>query len=137
MRYLVNYADDEGDVLVTFPDIPEATTNGGNLEEARAAAQDALESALEFYFEDERPVPLPSKLRKKDEFVELPVSLSAKILLLNEMIHQKVRPADLARRLAVTRQEVNRLTDLNHSTKIDVIAAALKVLGKTLEVSTV
>jgi antitoxin HicB len=53
------------------------------------------------------------------------------------MIIQKVRPAELARRLKVTRQEVNRLLDSRHITKIDGTARALKALGKTLELRVV
>jgi antitoxin HicB len=66
--------------------------------------------------------------------VELPVSVAAKVLLLNEMIRQEVRPAELARRLKTTPQEVNRLTNIRHTSKIDGIAGAMKALGKTLEI---
>ncbi len=72
-----------------------------------------------------------------ESFVELPASLSARILLLNEMIRQEIRPAELARRLKTTPQEVNRLTDIRHKTRIDGIAAALKVLGKRLDLRAV
>jgi antitoxin HicB len=64
--------------------------------------------------------------------VELSPSIAAKVLLLNEMLRQRVRPIDLARRLGTTRQEVNRLTNLRHPTKIDRIDAALRTLGKRL-----
>jgi antitoxin HicB len=123
--------------LVTFPDIPEAITQGETREEALAAAKDALESAMEFYFEDRRPVPMPSKAKKGQDVVEIPLSLLAKILLLNEMLRQKVRPAELARRIGTTPQEVNRLTDIRHISKIDGVAIALKALGKTLEMRAV
>jgi len=36
------------------------------------------------------------------------------------------------RRIGTTRQEVNRVTDLKHATKIDRIDAALRALGKRL-----
>ena len=48
------------------------------------------------------------------------------------MIRQNVRPAELAKRLKISKQEVNRLTDLKHATKIDRIDAALRALGKRL-----
>ena len=64
--------------------------------------------------------------------VDLSPSVAAKVLLLNEMLRQKVRPIDLARRLGTTKQEVNRLTNLRHPTKIDRIDAALRALGKRL-----
>lgn len=137
MRYPMKMERDGKFFLVTFPDIPEAITQGEGLVEARAMAQDALETALDFYFEAARPVPMPSRIKSGGEFVELPVSLSAKVLLLNEMLRQKVRPAELARRLHTTPQEVNRLTDLRHTSKIDGIAIAMKALGKTLEIRAV
>lgn len=129
--------DRDGGFVATFKDIPEAITQGETKAEALAAARDALETALDFYFEDNRSVPSPSKAKRGQPVVELPASLSAKILLLNEMIQQRVRPAELARRLNTTPQEVNRLTNVHHTTRIDSIATALKVLGKRLDVRAV
>ena len=135
--YPVTLKRDGGGFVATFRDIPEAITQGETETEALAAARDALETALDFYFEDHRAVPLPSKAKPRQPVVELPASLSAKILLLNEMILQGVRPAELARRLKTTPQEVNRLTNVQHTSRIDGIAAALKVLGKRLDMRTV
>ena len=139
LRYPVTLTPDKkaGGFVVTFKDIPEAITQGDTLDEALAMAVDALETALEFYFEDRRRVPIPSAPKRGQRVVELPASLSAKVLLLNEMVRQKVRPAELARRLETSPQEVNRLTDLHHATKIDRVAQALKALGKTLEIRAV
>ena len=100
-------------------------------------AVDALETALDFYFEKNRPVPMPSIRKRGQHMVELPASVSAKVLLFNEMLLQEVRPSELAKRLDIPRQHVNRLLDPRHATKIDGIAAALKVLGKTLEIRAV
>jgi len=136
MKFPVTLTPDEtvGGFVVTFADIPEAITQGETLEEALAMAQDALETALEFYFEDKRTVPAPSKPKRNQHVIELPASLSAKVLLLNEMVIQNVRPAELARRLRTTPQEVNRLTNLRHTTRIDGIEAALRALGRQLEI---
>jgi len=137
--YPVTLTPDErdGGFTVTFVDIPEAITQGDTEAEALAAAKDALESALDFYFEDKRTVPAPSQAQRGQHVVELPASLSAKVLLLNEMITQSVRPAELARRLNTTPQEVNRLTNVRHTTRIDGIAAALQAMGKHLDMRVV
>ena len=134
MRYPFDIKRDGKFFLVTFPDIPEAITQGRTLTEARKAARDVLESALDLYCEDSRTVPSPSRIKAGQDFIELPASLTAKVLLLNEMVRQKVRPAELARRLQTTPQEVNRLTNLHHTSKIDRVAEAMKALGKTLEI---
>jgi antitoxin HicB len=126
-----------GGYVVTFPDIPEAITQGESLEHALAMGAEALESAMDFYFDDRRRVPEPSKPKRGQHLVELPMSVAAKVLLLNEMIEQKVRPAELARRLKTTPQEVNRLTNIRHASKIDRIAGAMKALGKRLEIRAV
>lgn len=134
MRYPLTIELDTTGYLVTFADIPEAITAGATLQEALDMAHDALFTALEFYFDDRRPVPMPSTPAKGQDFVELPASLSAKILLLNTMLEQKLRPVDLARLLKTTPQSVNRLTDLRHTTRIDSMAEALFAMGKRLEV---
>jgi antitoxin HicB len=43
--YPVILTPDDGTVLVTFPDVPEAITFGANAEEALSHAVDALETA--------------------------------------------------------------------------------------------
>ena len=136
MKFPVTVAadTDSSGFVVTFPDIPEAITQGEIREEALKWAQDALATALEFYFEDKRAVPAPAEAAPGQDVIELPASLSAKVLLLNEVLAQNVRPAELARRLRTTPQEVNRLTDLRHTTRIDGIESALHALGRSLEI---
>jgi antitoxin HicB len=138
LKYPANFEPaEEGGYVVTFPDIPEAITQGEDIEDTKLHAADALETALDWYLEDGRSIPAPSKPKRGQYMIELPASLSAKVLLVNEMVAQKIRPAELARRLQVTPQEVTRLIDVHHATKIDGIALALKVLGKTLEMRVV
>ncbi|HLJ79613.1 MAG TPA: type II toxin-antitoxin system HicB family antitoxin [Acidobacteriaceae bacterium] len=134
MEFPVNLRKDGKFILVTFPDIPEAITQGNDRAHALEMAKEALESAMDFYFEDRRPVPAPSAPKRGQAVVQLPPSVAAKVLLLNEMLRQNVRPVELARRIGTTKQEVNRLTDLRHATKIDRIDAALRALGKRLVV---
>jgi antitoxin HicB len=67
--------------------------------------------------------------------LELPVSVSAKVPLWNEMLNRKVKPADLFRKLHTSPQSVNRLVNIMHATKIDSIAEAMKALGARLTVS--
>jgi antitoxin HicB len=130
--YPVNLRKDGKFILVTFPDIPEAVTQGRDRTEALKAAKDVLETAMDVYFDERRPVPAPSQPKRGQAVVEVPASLSAKILLLNEMLHQNVRPAELARRIGTSPQVVNRLTNIRHTSQIDGIDTALRALGKRL-----
>lgn len=136
MRYPATFKPaEEGGFVVTFRDIPEAITQGDSIEEAREMAADALLAAMDFYFEDGRPVPTPSKAKRGEELVGLPASVWAKVLVLNEMSAQGVRPAELARRMGIKPQEVNRIVKLDHATKIDTLAEALQAMGKQLAIS--
>ncbi len=133
MRYPVIIEPTDTGFFVSFPDIPEALTEGRTYDEALLMGKDALETALEFYFEDERAVPMPSKIEPGQPVIELSPSLWVKVLLLNEMVLQHIRPADLARKLSIRPQEVTRLMRLRHPTKIDTISNAFHAIGKTLE----
>jgi antitoxin HicB len=136
--YPVNLEKDtNGSLLVTFPDIPEAASVGDDEDEALLNALDALESAIEIYFDEKREVPTPSKARKGQRAVTLPALVTAKVLLANEMIRQGVRKAELARRLELHMPQVDRLLDPRHSSKLDTIERAFEKLGKRLDVSVV
>jgi antitoxin HicB len=137
MRYPVNLKKDGKFFLATFPNIPEAISQGKTRQEALQAAQEALETALDFYFDEQRTVPIPSNAKRGQSGIELPPSIAAKVVLMNEMVRQRVRPAELARRLNTSPQAVNRLVNFKYSSKIDGIDEALKALGKTLEVRAV
>lgn len=135
MKYPATFAPaEEGGFVVTFRDIPEAITQGDDEAEALAEAQDALVTAMDFYFEDSRQVPAPSKARAGERLVALPLSVSAKVLLLNAMIERQVGPSQLARLMGIKPQEVNRIIDLSHNTKIDTVAEAMAALGGELDV---
>lgn len=123
--------------MVSFPDIPESVTLGRTRETALAKAKDDLQSALQDYFAARREVPEPSQRGRNQEVVELPTRAAAKVLLLNEMVRQGVRPIELARRLGTTSQEASRIIHLRHATKIDRIGDALNVLGKRLALNAV
>lgn len=134
MRYPAIFTPEEdGGFTVTFRDIPEAITQGDDMAEAIENAGDALATAMEFYFEDGRTVPAPSALQAGEQLVDLSASVAAKVLLLNELLAQRVTQAELARRMHCRPQEVQRVVDLGHATKIDTIAAAFQALGKHLE----
>ena len=71
MRYAVNISrDDNGTLLVTVPDLPEAVTFGEDREDALSRAVDAIESALMGAMAAREEVARPKA--KGDEFVTLP-----------------------------------------------------------------
>ena len=135
MRYPAKIARAGSGFMVTFRDIPEAMTGACTFEEARLMAPDALLTALGYYFEGQIAVPNPSSRRPGEECFPLPPVLSAKVLLLNELVSQAVSPGELRRRMRVPQQEVTRLMDPFHPTQINTIALALAAVGRSLQLS--
>jgi len=131
--YPVLLTPDDGSLLVTFPDIPEAITFGMNEEEALKQAVDALETALSFYVDDRRALPTPSVIEGLTT-VRPSALESVKLGLYAEMLKQGVRKSELARRLNCHLPQVNRLLDLTHASRLEQLEAAINALGKRLDV---
>ena len=127
--------DDRGAVLVSFPDIPEALTEGATEQEALAEAQDCLIAALGGYIDERRNIPHPSPGRGLP-LVALPALVAAKIALYRTMRERGLSNAALARRLGTVEGAVRRLIDLDHRSHIGQVETALHALGQRLVVVT-
>jgi antitoxin HicB len=128
--YPVTLTPDEGTVMVTFVDIPEAITFGMDEDEALLQAVDALESALTFYIEDRKLLPTPSKPKKGQKTVRPSALECGKLGVYQAMTEQGIKKSELARRLGWHMPQIDRLFDLRHASKLDQIEAAASVLGK-------
>ena len=133
--YPVTLTPDDGSVLVTFADVPEAITFGADEQEALMQAVDALESGLSFYVDARQPLPLPSKPKRGRKTVRPSAMECAKLGVYQAMTDQGIRKAELARRLGWHMPQVDRLFDLNHASKFEHIETAAAVLGKRLVLS--
>jgi antitoxin HicB len=122
-----------GGFIVTFPDVPEAITQGENEEEAAAMAEDALVAALSFYTDNAEPLPRPSPAGGR-KFAYVPPLVAAKLALHDVMLAAGISNVALARRLGVDEKIVRRLRDPLHKSRIDQVDAALRALGKRIEV---
>ena len=132
--YPVILTPDDGTVLVTFPDVPEAITFGADTDEALLQAVDALESALSFYVDDRKPLPVPSKAKRGQKTVRPSALECAKLGVYQAMTEQGIKKAELARRLGWHVPQVDRLFDLKHASRFDQIEAAARALGRHIEV---
>lgn len=133
MQYPATFTPDDIGFVVTFRDVPEAITQGDTEAEALDMARDALMSSMDFYFENKRPVPLPSAALQGERLIPLPLSVASKVLLLNEMLAKEVGPSELAQRMNALPQDVDRIIDLHQAAEIDTIEQAMAALGKRLE----
>lgn len=129
-NYPVTLTPDDGTVLVTFADVPEAITFGADEDEALLNAIDALETGLSFYLDARKPLPIASQPAPGQKTVRPSALECAKLGVYQAMTDQGIEKAKLARRLGWHMPQVDRLFDLRHASKLDQIEAAAKVLGK-------
>ena len=133
VRYPVTLApDDNGTLLVTFPDFPGAHTSGDDEPEALARALDTLETIIDAYIRDRQDIPAPSPATGPS--VGLPALVAAKVQIYTAMRQQKIGKTALSRRLGVHLPQIDRLLDIKHGSKLDQLEAAARALGGTLEV---
>lgn len=124
----------DGGFLVTFPDVPEAITQGDDLPDARASAADALGLALRGYLVDGKPLPAPSK---HAGCIDVPVEMAnaLKIAVVEAFRASGISKSEFARRLGKGETEARRILDPDHPTKLATLEAALRLLGKQVFVT--
>ena len=122
----------DGRITLIFADLPGAT--GGDTEaEALTRAKDLLISALSIYVEENRPLPRPSPARGRP-LIPVAALDAAKLALHDAMLAANMSNVELGRRLALDEKQVRRLRDPLHQSHIGKVEAALRILGKRLEV---
>lgn len=138
MPYYAKFEPDEGGFLVTFPGLPEAITGGADEAEAFANAQDALEIVLLTYVEKGQPLPpeaTPPLDGARYERIAVSAAASAKLAFIEAFHASGLTRTALAGKLGKAENEVRRMLDPFHATKLQSLDDALHVLGKRLVVS--
>jgi len=123
-----------GGYVISFPDVPEAVTQGDSVEEGVEMAADCLELILGEYIRLGRPIPAPSARKRGYRSIRLPFFVALKVELYDAWLHSGVKKAELAHRLGMPRANVDRLFDLKHVSRPEQIEEAFAALGKQVDV---
>jgi len=133
-RALFETGGRRGNVVITFPDVPEAITQGRGEAYARRMAEEALGLVLLNYLERGKPLPKPrAKSRKLVEIAVAP-DVAAKLAVLEAFAAAGITKSELARRIGKDEKEIRRILDPRHPTKLPALVVALRALGKRLVV---
>ncbi|ATU46282.1 antitoxin [Acinetobacter junii] len=134
MKYAVQIVREDDAFVVSCRDLPQLNSVGYSLDEALTEALDGIETALMIYYMDgKKAIPLPSEALEGEHLIRLPAQVAVKIALYNEMLKQKITRAELGRRLDWKQAQVNRLWELDHSTKLEAIEAAFNAIDREIE----
>jgi antitoxin HicB len=125
---------EDGWLMVTFPDVPGAITNGEDHDAAYEMAQDALGIMLDSYIWTHAALPRRSQPSNDQVVVELSALDSSKLALCLEMAKAKLTKTELAARLGVDEKEARRILAVGHNTKLDTLEAAFKAIGRKITI---
>lgn len=128
----VTRVDEDGRVVVRFPDLPEAITDGHTRVEAYTEAADCLGTALAFRLRDKADIPPPSPQKRGQRMIPVPLWIAPKLALYSGMRAVGITNAELARRLNVRETVVRRMLDPDRHTRTEKLQAALAAIGKRL-----
>ncbi|WP_118136589.1 type II toxin-antitoxin system HicB family antitoxin [Oceanicella sp. SM1341] len=132
LTYPVELTPDDNDTfLVTCPDLPEVTTFGEGQEEAIAHAAGAVAEALAGRLKRFSEIPMPSAGETQ---VAVDLLTEMKVRLMWAAQGAGMSRADLMRALGWQRNQVDRLFDANHHTRLDQFEAAFHALGVELQI---
>jgi antitoxin HicB len=126
-----------GAVIVNYVDFPSVHTSGDSKETALFEAVDGLETAMMMLMTNDEPIPQPSFLVEGQVLVRMSILATAKVALYIEMKKQGIRKVDMCLRCGLHKQQLDRLLDLKHNSKIEALEQAIKHLGKTFVVDVV
>ena len=96
---------------------------------------DALEEAIAARMYSRLDIPAPSVVGTEAAVATLPTLTAVKVMLYQGMHDRNVGKAELARRLGWHLPQVDRVLNVQHSSRLDQIDAALGAIGLRLDVS--
>lgn len=126
--------DEEGRLVVHFPDLPEALTDGAHEAEALAEAADCLSEALAGRINRGEDIPPPSRLRRGQHWVTPEPTIALKAALYSALRTRRMTVADLARRLDTDPRKTARLIDPRAASRLSDLEAALSALGYAIAI---
>lgn len=125
-------ADEIGRLVVHFPDLPEALTDGADEGEALAEASDCLSEALAGRIHRQQEIPTPSPLGAHMHLVEPEPTIALKAALYETLTDLGMTTAELAKMLRVDERQAARLIDPKARTPLSKLEEALSALGYTI-----
>ena len=126
--------DEDGSLIATFPNVPEALTGGLDRSQTLSLAEDALATALAGYVHQKRAIPEPGQPRPGQPVVPVPTVVAAKLALYSAMRAQQITKVELARRLGISESAVRKLANPDHRSHIGQVHKALRAVGQSLRI---
>ena len=113
---------------MTFPDLPEALTQGDDMADAIASAREALSLALRGIAKLDRDIPVP--LSTEGVPIAVDPKVAVKLTFIEAFRKSGISSSELARRLGESAGEVGDILDPDFPTSIGALQIALRVIDR-------
>lgn len=131
----VDFDEETNSYEISFVDFPDIQGVAYCEEDIELEAADTLITGLVDFISSRTLIPEPTKSDNEAIQVHLPILSCLKIALHNAIIQTKTRKSDLARKLNLNSQQIDRLLDIEHASKIDALEQALYLLDHEVKVT--
>ncbi|MDJ0023633.1 type II toxin-antitoxin system HicB family antitoxin [Pantoea eucrina] len=118
-------------------DLPFVHATGDTADKTLQNASEAVILAISVVMGERRMVPTGSKVQRGEHLVSIPVLVAMKVVLHNMMIEKGMRKADLGRSLNLKNPQIERLLDLHHPSKVELVEKAIHQLGRAIRLTAV
>ena len=128
---------EHGDWVASLRDLPEVVTSGDDEAGALALAADAIDVAIGLRMVQGEALPAPSPVLDGEHAIGVSALSAVKASLYTAWREAGISKSELARRIGQGENEVRRILDLGHRTKLDRLEEAAEALGLRLTVDLV
>ena len=126
----VDFIEEENVYEINFSDFSELQGVSYCKEDVELEAQEILLASFAELVELRKPIPFATQTKSEATFtVYLPIICCLKIALHNAILNSVTQRIDLARRLNINAQQIERLLDIHYASKIELLEQALYILG--------
>ena len=130
------WRDEEGYFQVRFPDLPGAISYGDSLDHAKEMARECLSVMLDGMLDSGLEIPSPRIEKGKNIYLIEPApNIAAPILLRRAREEAQMTLVELASRLGVTYQSVQRLERSGANPSLRTLAKVARALGRELHIA--
>jgi antitoxin HicB len=137
LKYPAIFHPEDSGFSIEFPDLPGCLSEGNNLEDALAMAEEALNGHIGCLIEMDRDVPDPSDIRGENIFyIPVEPEIAIPILLKKLRKLERLSQSDVARRINIAYQSYQRIENVKgFNASIKTLSRIAKALGKRLDIN--
>ncbi|MBF2057419.1 MAG: type II toxin-antitoxin system HicB family antitoxin [Cyanobacterium sp. T60_A2020_053] len=134
-NFPVNFTpEEEGGFVITFPDFPEAISQGETVTECLMEAKDCLDEALALRIDEKLEIPLPSNDRDFKYKVSPSLEMIFKVLMYLSIKESNLSVQELADQLNLDKTSLDNLINPRQNIQLSLFERIFHFLGKDISI---